>query len=197
MTDRNLNGLILAAGLSRRMGDFKPLLPLGEKTILENTIDSMIQFVNRIVVVLGYRADEVEAQLAHYPKDRLILVRNPEYETSDMLTSIKYGLKQMPSCQAFYLLPGDMPNIGKRTFELLREKALPEKSVIFPTVESYRKHPPLIHHDLIPDILYFSEDGGLRQLWNRLDVPILEVPVDDPGCSIDLDTPEQYRQYHS
>lgn len=196
MTDSNLNGLILAAGLSRRMGEFKPLLPLGKKTILETTIDSMLPHVERIVVVLGYRAEEIEARLAHYPKDRLILVRNPEYETADMLTSIKCGLREMPPCQAFYLLPGDMPNIDSLTFKRLKENALPEKSVIFPTIDGYRKHPPLIHYELIGDILNFSEDGGLRQLWKRLDAPILEIPVNDPGCSIDLDTPEQYHRYH-
>ncbi len=39
---RRIGGLILAAGLSSRMGDFKPLMPLRGKTLIENTIDSLL-----------------------------------------------------------------------------------------------------------------------------------------------------------
>lgn len=49
-----IGGLILAAGLSSRMGDFKPLMPLRGKTLIENTIDSLLLCgVAPIVVVLG------------------------------------------------------------------------------------------------------------------------------------------------
>ena len=39
---RRIGGLILTAGLSSRMGDFKPLMPLRDKTLIENSIDSML-----------------------------------------------------------------------------------------------------------------------------------------------------------
>jgi molybdenum cofactor cytidylyltransferase len=107
-------GLILAAGLSSRMGDFKPLMPFRGKTLIESTIDSMLAAgVKQIVIVLGYRRNEIESVLRlHYGKE-IIYASNPHYETTDMLTSIKYGLRSMPHCKAFFLLPGDMPVVKK------------------------------------------------------------------------------------
>ena len=59
--EKRVNGLILAAGMSSRMGSFKPLMPLRGKTLIENSIDSMLlSGVSRVVVVLGYRGEEVE-----------------------------------------------------------------------------------------------------------------------------------------
>ena len=51
--------LILAAGLSSRMKGFKPLLPLGDKTVLEQTISRFLDAgidKSDILVVIGKRA---------------------------------------------------------------------------------------------------------------------------------------------
>ena len=59
-----INGLILAAGMSSRMGDFKPLMKINNKSIIEQTIDSMLNSgVNYVTVVLGYRGEEIESML--------------------------------------------------------------------------------------------------------------------------------------
>ena len=153
-------GLILAAGLSSRMGDFKPLMPFRGKTLIESTIDSMLAAgVKQIVIVLGYRGNDIESILRlHYGRE-IIYARNPHYETTDMLTSIKYGLCSMPQCKAFFLLPGDMPVVRKGTFlKLLKAWPADRPSVLFPTLEGYRKHPPLIDYRFRNLILEFK--GG-------------------------------------
>ena len=59
---KRIGGLILAAGCSKRMGDFKPLMPLRGKTLIENTIDSrLLCGVSPITVVLGHRGRDIEA----------------------------------------------------------------------------------------------------------------------------------------
>jgi len=177
-------GLILAAGLSSRMGDFKPLMPFRGKTLIESTIDS---------IVLGYRGNEIESVLRlHYGKE-IIYACNPHYETTDMLTSIKYGLRSMPHCKAFFLLPGDMPVVKKNTFlKLLKARPDDQPSVLFPTLGGYRKHPPLIDYRFRDIILQFEGEGGLRQLWKQQEDSIIHVPVDDDGVWMDLDTMEDY-----
>lgn len=187
-------GLILAAGLSSRMGDFKPLMPFREKTLIESTIDSMLAAgVKQIVIVLGYRGNEIESVLRlHYGKE-IIYACNPHYETTDMLTSIKYGLRSMPHCKAFFLLPGDMPVVKKNTFlKLLKARPDDQPSVLFPTLGGYRKHPPLIDYRFRDIILQFEGEGGLRQLWKQQEDSIIHVPVDDDGVWMDLDTMEDY-----
>ena len=133
---KRINGLILAAGLSSRMGDFKPLMPLRGKTLIENSIDSMLLAgVNQVVVVLGHRGDDLEAILrSRYVGDTIVTIYNRAYATTDMLTSVKVGLSVMPDCDAFFLLPGDMPVVAKETF-LAVYRAMPEKSaaITFPT----------------------------------------------------------------
>lgn len=192
---KRINGLILAAGLSSRMGDFKPLMPLRGKTLIENSIDTMLLAgVSRIVVVLGHRGSDLEAILrSRYLGDTILTVYNHEYATTDMLTSVKVGLAAMPACDAFFLLPGDMPVVEKETY-LAVYRAMPETggTITFPTLEDYRKHPPLIDQALISEILSYDGPGGLRGLWQRHEDKIETVAVDDIGCWTDLDTLTQY-----
>lgn len=192
---KRINGLILAAGLSSRMGDFKPLMPLRGKTLIENSIDTMLLAgVSRIVVVLGHRGSDLEAILrSRYLGDTILTVYNHEYATTDMLTSVKVGLAAMPACDAFFLLPGDMPVVEKETY-LAVYRAMPETggTITFPTLEGYRKHPPLIDQALISEILSYDGPGGLRGLWQRHEDKIETVAVDDIGCWTDLDTLTQY-----
>ena len=195
MRQRRINGLILAAGFSSRMGDFKPLMPLRGRTLIENSVDSMLLAgVGRIVVVLGHRGADIEAILrSRYVGDTLIFAYNQEYATTDMLTSIKIGLEVMPECDAFFLLPGDMPVIVKETY-LAVYRAMPEQepAITFPTLDGCRKHPPLIDSRFVKEILQYEGNDGLRGFWKLHMDSISTVPVDDIGCGIDLDTPEQY-----
>lgn len=192
---KRIGGLILAAGCSKRMGDFKPLMPLRGKTLIENTIDSMLLCgISPITVVLGHRGRDIEAILkSRYLGTGLTMVYNNDYAATDMLTSIKIGLSVMPPCDAFFLLPGDMPVVAKETF-LAVYRAMPElgSAITFPTLKGYRKHPPLIDAAFIPEILRYDGPNGLRGFWELHADNIVTVAVDDVGCWTDLDTFTQY-----
>src|SRR5215510_1491618 len=85
-----LAAILLAAGQSQRMGKLKPLLPFGEKTVLESCVDSFKQAgVNTIVVVLGHQADTIKKSLGHLPVQFVV---NPDYE-SEMAESIACGIR--------------------------------------------------------------------------------------------------------
>ncbi len=190
-----IGALILAAGMSTRMRDFKPLMPLNGRTLIENTIDSVLKSgTDFAVIVTGFRADEIELLVQARYRDRILCVRNGAFHTTDMLESIRTGCRAMPTCDAFFLLPGDMPLVQEKTFHMLLAMRDGQKRIIFPTLSGYRKHPPLIDSRFIPDILSFYGDGGLRGLWKLHEDEIIEVPVDDIGVSIDLDTQEQYKE---
>jgi len=192
-----INGLILVAGLSSRIGEFKPLLPLCGKTIIENTIDSMlIAGVSQIVLVTGYRADELERVInSRYMGNTIICTRNPQYASTDMLASIKIGLQTMPECCAFFLLPGDMPVIQKETYLAVYQQMMKSgKAIVFPEYSGKRKHPPLIRFSFMDEILKYKGQGGLRELWSYHEQEIEGVSVNDSGCWTDLDTYEQYIQ---
>ena len=192
---KEISGLVVAAGLSSRMGVFKPLLKLRGKTVIENSVGSVLDGGARtVVVVTGYRADEIESLLHNRFGERVLIVRNDEYYATDMLASVKIGCAKLPAVDAFYLLPGDMPTVKKSTFELLRAEWEKTGGVVFPTLDGHRKHPPLISGELAGAIAAFHAEGGLRQFWKIHEDIAHEVSVKDEGVSIDLDFPEDYER---
>ena len=177
------------------MQAFKPLMPLRGKTLIENTIDSILSTgAQKVVVVTGYRAEELEQLLQERYAERVIIARNADYATTDMLCSVRIGCEKMPECDAFFLLPGDMPVVREHTFRTIMAQRTSESGVIFPTLDGYRKHPPLVDSSLVPAILGYQGEGGLRGLWNQLESIIQTVPVDDIGVWTDLDTREDYEK---
>ena len=190
-----INGLIPAAGLSSRMGGFKPLMQLEGKTMIEHSIDSILGAgVDCVAVVLGYRAAEAAALIeSRYDSSLVKLAYNTEYDTTDMLASVKIGIRSLPACDAFFLLPGDMPAVDQKTFCAL--SAVMQKTnalAVFPTIDGHRKHPPLISGAFIESILAFEGEGGLQAIWRQYDKDMVSVPVEDTGCRIDADTMEDY-----
>lgn len=186
--------LILAAGMSSRMKAFKPLLPLKGKTVIECTIDSALSGgSDRAVLVTGHRSDELSALVQRKYSSSVITVKNEKYRESDMLCSVKAGLSAMPECDAFFILPGDMPVVRNTTFRsLISAYKDGGRKIIFPTLSGYRKHPPLVDSSFIPDIMSYTGKGGLRSVWKKYENCIIEIPVDDEGVWIDLDTPSDY-----
>jgi CTP:molybdopterin cytidylyltransferase MocA len=189
-----VKGIILAAGLSSRMGECKPLMMARNKTIIENSIDSMIEGgVSSLLLVVGYRGKEIEEKLGHYSKEAVTIVYNDDFATTDMLYSLQLGLRSLGTCDAFFLLPADMPDIQPSTFQSVRQCWIQTNCLIaFPTLGIWRKHPPLIDAKCIDTILAYKGQGGLRTLWKYFEGSIATVAVDDLGCETDLDTMEDY-----
>ena len=192
-----IHGLILAAGFSRRMGAFKPLLRIGEQTLLETSVQSMLAGgAMQVTVVLGHRSDECAALLrSTFPPEQVRVIINPDYATTDMLASFHTGLAGLPACDAFYLLPGDMPAIAPETYRRLAlAMAQSGAMVVFPTVEDRRKHPPLIATEAIPALLAYQGETGLRGAWDGFAGNTAEVAVTDEGCTLDADTEADFER---
>ena len=184
-----INGLILAAGLSSRINAFKPLKKINGKTLIETVAELMFTSeVYNIVVVLGYRGDEIETVFRNSDFfDRIKFVYNKNYAIGDMLESVKTGVKAMPKCSAFFLALADMPAVSKDTFIALSKTFTDETKVVFPTLDGRRKHPVLISYDCCDDILNYNSGEGLRGIWKNYNGHIIELPLEDPGCGIDID----------
>ena len=193
----NVQGLVLAAGLSRRMGEFKPLMRIGKASLLSLSVGSLLSGgAECVTVVLGYRAEEAQAELEEtFAPAQVRFAFNPAFAESDMLASVKIGVSALPACDAFFLLPGDMPAVSEQTFHALRERMESgSPAVVFPSIEGYRKHPPLIGDSCREQILAYAGEGGLRGVWSSLEGAIAQVPVLDTGCLLDADTPQDFEQ---
>ena len=102
--------MVLAAGLSTRMGGDVPkqLLPYGERTVVGQTVrNAEASQLGRIVVVTGYRADEVSAAVVG---GRAELAHNADYATGNM-SSFRVGAKALMESDAVIVLLADMPAV--------------------------------------------------------------------------------------
>lgn len=185
--------LVLAAGYSSRMGSFKPLLPLGESTVIEQAVNNFLAAgVRDVRVVVGHRAADLVPVLA--PLGVKIICN--EYYDQGMYSSIAAGVRSFePAVQAFFLLPGDNPLVQVPTIcELLDNFQPGRTNVVYPVFKGERGHPPLISAKLVPQILAGEQPGGLRSLLERYETTAREVGVADQGILLDMDTPVDYQK---
>lgn len=171
------------------MGRFKPLLPFGDTTVIERSVATALAVCDTVVAVLGKRSGELRELLSRFG-DRLIITENPDYASTDMLTSVRLGLRAIGECDAFFLVPADMPLITESTYRALAAAFDGSAEALIPTLCGRRGHPPLISAAMIPEILSDTGEGGLRAVLSRHTVRL--IPVEDRGCTIDLDTPADY-----
>jgi molybdenum cofactor cytidylyltransferase len=193
MIPANYAAIILSAGLSSRLKSFKPLLKIGEPTLIERTINLFQRDEIDIYVVTGFCAAELKGHLNGYPN--LTVIDNPEYREG-MFSSVKAGLKGLKkSYQAFFILPVDIPLVRPYTVSrLIEESKIQPVKIIYPVFQGKRGHPPLIPSGLIPQILAFSGDGGLKTILEQFDNDAIECEVPDRFISEDVDTPDDYER---
>ena len=189
-------GLIVAAGLSQRMGQFKPLLPIGGKPMIERTLSTCVQAnIRENIVVVGHCAHLVVQALRHMD---VRFLYNAAYQTADMLSSVQLGLDHIATqtdADAAFLLPADMPAISPRLMpRLLSCMEQTGADVVFPSREMRRMHPPLLHRRCFNLVTGYAGEGGLRGAFREMEGRIAYVPTDDAGCGLDVDTPDDYRR---
>jgi len=185
--------VIPAAGLSRRMGRCKQLLPLGGDTVIVRTVQAALRGgAESVVVVTGQYRQAVEDALAPLG-ERVTCVYNAAYAETDMLHSVQLGVAALPDCDAFFLLPGDMPAVSAATFAAVRRCwSENQNAVVFPVFSGRKGHPVLIPRRYRALILSYAGTDGLRGLWHTCDTACAQVA--DSGAVLDMDTPESYEQ---
>lgn len=188
---QDVSAVVLAGGYSTRMKDFKPLLPLGGSTIVENTVNIFRNAgIRDITVVTGYRAEDLRAVL---DRAGIRWVYNANYPEG-MYSSVIAGVHSLRAgTKGFFLLPADMPLVKKDTIHsLLREYRENGTDIIYPVFNGKRGHPPFISLSLFSPILAWDGSGGLRALLAQYQDRVKHVEVQDEGILTDLDSPEDY-----
>jgi molybdenum cofactor cytidylyltransferase len=189
---RPVSAIILAAGMSRRMGRPKVLLPwTNGKTIIEQIIDQLILArVDQITVVTGNRAEEV-GELAKKRGAKVIF--NSKYETGEMLSSLKAGLRAQASTTAAALVVlGDQPRIQPKIVgQVMMAYAEGRGDLVAPSYQMRRGHPILIDRRYWGELLALPDDGAPRDVINAH--PITYVNVDNDSVLRDVDTPDDYQ----
>ena len=208
-----LAAIVLAAGRSSRMGELKPLLPLGDATVLERALGSFREVgIDDLRVVVGWRGDEVAAVAAGLG---VATVVNDDWQRG-MFSSVAVGVASLGAdVEKFFLLPADCALVRAETIGRLARAALAQAHGVAdpragarsgtgatcirrpsstPLHERRRGHPPLIARGALPVELSEEPAGGLRGLLAACDATALEVDVDDAGVLLDMDLPSHYQR---
>ena len=180
--------VVVAAGLSSRMGDFKPMMQMGAMSIISRVIANFQQAdVFPIVVVTGFRADELEK---HVSKLGVICVRNDEYASTEMFDSAVAGFSFVrDKCDRVFFTPGDIPLF---TYDTVRRLMETDADVAKPVCHGQEGHPILLSRQLVDRILAFTGSASLREVIEACAESATVIDVDDEGILLDADTKHQY-----
>jgi CTP:molybdopterin cytidylyltransferase MocA len=188
--------ILLAAGRSRRMGAFKPLLPFGNQTVIESCINSLDLGgvpVESIVVVLGHRADELNTRLAHLP---VKFALNPDAE-SEMSASIHAGLQKVPGEKALLIALVDHPAVPPTVISSLIAAWRNGDKLIIPTWQNRGGHPVLVDLQYRHELQTLDPNLGLKALFTTHRNEVKRLPVDSPFIARDMDTWDDYVALHT
>jgi molybdenum cofactor cytidylyltransferase len=190
--------LLPAAGRSRRMGRPKLLLPWGETTVVGAVVRTLrAAQVRQIVLVVAPQ----DRALGDWAAGQGVTTRINPQPVRGMLSSVQEGLDALggePALAAsgttLLVCPADLPALlTDSVTKLLTEMAEHRSPLAVPVCRGRRGHPLAIGPVLIAEIPHLDPAVGLRQLLHRHREKVLEVPIEDTGILLDIDTPAEYR----
>jgi molybdenum cofactor cytidylyltransferase len=193
----NIAAVLLAAGLSRRMGAFKPLLPFGGVSVAEACVVALREAgAGEVVVVVGHRAEEVRAALAHLPDVRFAL---NEAEGSEMGVSLARGVEALSEdAEAVLVALVDQPAVPPAEIKRLIEARRREGArLVVPEWQGRGGHPVLVDLAYRAELLSLVPEKGLRALFDAHRAEVLRVPAASPYVTRDMDTWEDYSTLHT
>jgi len=185
--------ILLAGGESRRMGSPKPLLKWGGRTLIEYQLEQLKPpAVDRLVVVLGHRADEVRPYVHRAGAQAVI----NELYAEGRASSLRVGAAALPEeIEAVLVLNVDQPRPRWVIERLVEEHRRGGNLITVPSFGGQRGHPPVLAGSLLPELREVREaTQGLRAVVERHQAEVHEVPFDSEVVLLDINRPEEYER---
>lgn len=180
--------LILAAGLSSRMGSGNKLLAdLHGKPIIAHTVANVLASPARpVILVTGHMAEAVRAAAGPDPT----FVHNPDFSTG-LASSLRTGLAILPKrCDGVLVCLGDMPDVSPAVLDKLISAFNPVegRAICVPMVGPKRGNPVLWGAQFFPELQNLNGDQGAKRLIEAHSEWVCEVPCADEAVLSDIDT---------
>lgn len=188
-----IDGIVLAAGSSSRMGSSKALLEAEGRTFLERAVHLLRDAGCRYVVaVVG--ADAWTERLADASGAAVVI---NEMEASEQIDSLRIGIANLPEdCDAAVVLPVDFPNIRVATVaRLMAEFHTRRARIMNPAYDGKAGHPVIFSSSVFPELLEPDLPDGARTVIDAHAHEAVTIEVDDPGILIDVDTRQDYEKH--
>jgi molybdenum cofactor cytidylyltransferase len=193
ITSDKIEGIILAAGLSTRMGRPKLTLEINGIPVIRHVVRSALASeLHRVILVTGPsdpRAMEALGPLAEDP--RLLRSVNP-FPQAGMSSSMRKGMESVDhEASGAMILLGDQPGItGTIIDRLLAGFRRDRTKIIVPLVLGHRTTPVIFPASLFSELMEETGDIGGRNVLKRHAELVVELEMGEEYDDTDLDTPE-------
>ncbi|MGF1698757.1 molybdenum cofactor cytidylyltransferase [Photobacterium makurazakiensis] len=182
----HLDCVMPAAGLSSRMGRWKLMLPYQNKTVLDVSIENALSFCSRVILVVGYRSDELVKKYQSCKGVKVVV--NPHFKLG-MFGSIQQGVQWVES-KHFFICHADMPCISSNIF--YQTWVNRGEYTVFPGTLTKPGHPVLLPSTIKQNIIDADINQSMKAIIYRYSVKYLNLGSD--SIYFDVDTPEAYKQ---
>ena len=174
-------GLILAAGVVSEHSVRKPTDHIGGASSIKRIIMVFRQAgIKKIAVVTGYNAEETENHCGHVGA---VFLRNDDYETGDMLSSVKIGLDYLKDkCERVFIAPADVSLFSVDTVKSMEDAS---GQMVIPVCRNNTGHPLLLSRDLFDRVLEYNGALGIGDALSGEDIERRFLVVSDEGILID------------
>lgn len=178
-----IGGVIAAA--SQRVA--QPLLQIGTIPIIRRIVISYQQAgIFPIVVVTGAAEAEVRHELSGLG---VIFLPNEEAEHPELMESVRIGLRYLQGkCDRIAFTPVNVPMFTPDTLSALIRK---EGSIVIPSYHGKGGHPVLLDKSVIPQILDYQSENGLRGAMQACDAGRTWLEVEDRGILTNVNNAEE------
>jgi molybdenum cofactor cytidylyltransferase len=188
-------GIVLAAGLSRRMGRPKALLELGGKPLARRAVETALNGgLSPVVLVGGEHTSALRKAVADL--DGVEVVENPRF-AEGMASSLTTGLTRVHGqASAAMILLADQPLLPAKVVRSLVEKYWEDSPcgvrIVRPSYAGTPGHPVLFDAQLFPELAVLTGDIGAREVIQRHRDALAWLDFDEGRWGIDVDTPEAF-----
>lgn len=187
--------LVLAAGKSSRMQSIKQLEKVGNKTLLNITLEKAVQLQETdIYCVLGANASLIKKSIV-FPN--ISIISNDNYTnglSTSIIASLNYFKKHDLNFNAIFILLADQPAIDEEYLSSMKNLHLNNPSKIIAT--KYQLHfgvPVIIPKTYFKSLLTINGDKGAKSFINEHQKEVLSSKLQTN--SIDIDTQEELNLY--
>jgi len=202
-----VSAVVLAAGMSTRMGRNKLLLSFRDKPLVVHAVDTLLASkVGEIIVVLGHESEKVWDQLEVYAgqvangaqSGRVRLVENPDYRDG-LSTSVRTGVQAVsPEAEAIMIYLADQPLLEPgdvdRIVEALDEAKARDKMIVVPFFKGERGNPVILDASLRDSILGIVGDIGCKGVIKRYPEKVYAIEMENDHVVRDVDDVQAYER---
>ncbi|MCQ2500405.1 MAG: NTP transferase domain-containing protein [Lachnospiraceae bacterium] len=184
--------LIAAAGFPGNPDSDGPMDKTGAITAIERIVATLRNAgISSIVIVTGHNSEELERLLA---SNHVVFLKNHHYGTTDMLESVKIGLRFLKGkFDRILFTIGDVPFF---TSDTVKQLLASKEPIVVPYCDGEQGHPVLFSSHLTDFILDFKESGGLQAALHASQTGITFIQTEDRGIfHTDLEeSSEEYQE---